>query len=133
MGTLRSLTGWTLTAALLAAPAAWAATPDTDAQARYQQERAACLNGQSHQDRATCLREAGAALNEARHGMLNDRGVDYQRNALQRCEALPAQDRDACHARMTGQGTTEGSVEQGAILREYREIVPAASMTAPTQ
>ena len=28
---------------------------------------------------------------------------------------------------MTGQGSTEGSVEQGAILREYREIVPAES------
>src|SRR2546426_8157808 len=33
---------------------------------RSQQERAACVNGQSHQDRATCMREAGAALYEAR-------------------------------------------------------------------
>src|SRR5438874_13799544 len=110
-------TAWAV-GALLIAPLSWAATPDADAQARYQQERAACANGQSHQDRATCMREAGAALNEARHGQLNDRGADYQRNTLQRCEALPAQDRDACHARMTGQGHTEGSVEQGAILRE---------------
>ena len=28
------------------------------AQARYQSERAACINGASHQDRSTCLREA---------------------------------------------------------------------------
>jgi hypothetical protein len=110
--------------ALLGAPAAWAAATG-DAQARYQQERAACLNGQSHEDRATCLREAGAALNDARRGLLDDRGADYQRNALMRCQALPAADREACHARMRGEGTTEGSVEQGAILREYREIVPA--------
>ena len=119
--------GWALLGALLVVPAAWAATPDTDAQARYQQERAACVNGQSHQDRATCMREAGAALYEARRGQLDDHGADYQRNALQRCDALPAEDREACHARMTGQGSTEGSVEQGAILREYREIVPAES------
>ena len=120
---------WGFLAVLLAAPAAWAANPDPDAQTRYQQERAACVNGQSNEDRATCLREAGAALFEARHGLLNDHGADYQRNALQRCEELPAQDREACRASMSGQGTTEGSVEQGAILREYRETVPAE----PTQ
>ena len=128
MRTRSSRTGWAcVIGALFMAPAAWAATPDADAQARYQQERAACVNGQSHQDRATCMREAGAALYEARRGQLDDRGADYQRNALQRCDALPAEDREACHARMTGQGHTEGSVEQGAILREYREIVPAES------
>jgi hypothetical protein len=37
-------------------------TVSADAQARYQQERAVCLSGQSNQDRATCLREADAAL-----------------------------------------------------------------------
>ena len=111
--------------AALLAPAAWSADSSSDAQARYRQERAECVNGHSHQDRATCLKEAGAALNEARTGKLDDRRTDYERNALMRCQALPAQDREACRARMNGQGTTEGSVEQGAILREYREIVPA--------
>ena len=46
--------------------------PRRDAQARYQQERAACLAGQTGQDRATCLKEAGAALAEARRGKLSE-------------------------------------------------------------
>ncbi len=55
----------------LAVQGAIAAEParsaDADAQAKYQRERAACMNGQTtNEDRATCLREAGAALAEAR-------------------------------------------------------------------
>ena len=38
--------------------------PDA-AQSRYQSERAVCLHGLSNQDKATCLKEAGAALAEA--------------------------------------------------------------------
>ena len=50
--------------ALLGASAALAAPASkAEAQARYQQERAQCLSGQSHQDRRTCLQEAGAARN----------------------------------------------------------------------
>ena len=43
-----------------------AAGPGSDAQSRYEKDRAACMSGNSNQDRATCLREAGAALVEAR-------------------------------------------------------------------
>ena len=42
----------------------------SDANARYQAERAVCQSGQSNQDRATCLKEAGAALHEAKMGRL---------------------------------------------------------------
>jgi hypothetical protein len=123
-----------IAAAVLGTSTAWAAgMAPSDAQSRYQQERAACINGQSHQDRATCLKEAGAALSEARRGHLDDRNTDYQRNATQRCNALPADDREACMARMRGEGSTTGSVEQGAIVREYHQIVPAESMPQEQQ
>jgi hypothetical protein len=62
----------------------------SDAEARYRQDRAMCESGQSQQDRATCLREAGAALAEARRGRLDDSPAQYQKNALIRCEGLPS-------------------------------------------
>ena len=109
-------------ASLLVSSAAMAATSAatlSDAQARYQKERAACMNGQSNQDRATCLKEAGAALDEARRGHLNEDGAAYQRNALARCDALPEAERSDCVARMHGDSTTvSGSVRDGGLLRE---------------
>ncbi len=106
----------------------------SDAQARYLQERAMCESGQSPQDRATCLREAGAALDEARRGRLNDGQAQYQQNALIRCNALPTEERDACQARMQGQGVTRGSVAEGGIYRELviREIPSGDSTGSKT-
>ena len=114
--------------ASLAASAALAAPP-SDAQARYQAERARCNSGQSQQDQTTCLREAGAAYEEAKRGRLADGPAQYQQNALLRCTVLPPEEREACHARMQGQGTTSGSVEGGGIYRELitREV-PAESV-----
>lgn len=96
----------------------------SDARTRYLQERALCDSGQSHQDRATCLREAGAAFDQARRGALNDGPAQYQQNALIRCNPLPPEERSACQARMQGQGLTRGSVTEGGIYRELvtREI-----------
>ena len=115
---------WALTAvvALFVATAAGAASVNqSDIQARYQKERAACMNGESHQDGATCLKEAGAALQEARRGNLvtmDER--QYEKNRLARCDAHPPEDREDCVRRMHGEGTTTGSVEGGGI---YRELV----------
>ena len=106
-----------------------AATPP-DAQARYQQERAACLDGSSPQDRATCLREAGAALSEARQGNLSDGQGSLRRNRVERCNVLPSDQRIDCIARMRGEGTTEGSVSGGGIVREKVTIVPAPTGVA---
>ena len=111
-----------------------------DAHARYRQERALCLSGQSNQDRATRLREAGAALAETRRGGLGDSSPDYVRNAHQRCERLPDGDRRACDERMQGQGTTSGSAAAGGIYRELvtREVAapdvvnPAADAASAT-
>ena len=100
---------------------------NADAQARYQQERAACLNGQSGQDRATCLKEAGAALAEARRGNLTSGQGQLRDNRMDRCNALTGDEKSDCIARMRGEGTTEGSVQGGGILREKVTIVPAPS------
>ncbi|MGV8891470.1 MAG: hypothetical protein ACOH2K_00680 [Burkholderiaceae bacterium] len=108
-----------------ATTAAMAASNASDANARYQAERAMCNSGQSYQDRATCLREAGAALQESKKGRLGSgKGTDgmYKQNALIRCNALPADDREACQRRIEGEGTTSGSVRSGGVLREL--VVP---------
>ena len=113
-------------AAALLAPQVAAAqgTIGRDAQRIYQQEAAGC-RGSARQDRATCMREAAAARDEARRGRLADQGVDYSKNALQRCEALPAADRQDCMTRMQGRGTASGSVEAGGIYRESVTRQPA--------
>lgn len=92
------------------------------AEARYQAEVAACNNGSSNQDRATCLKEAGAARGEAKKAQLTDGRGALDRNAVDRCNALPPNDQPACLERIQGQGTTEGSVGTGGILREL--VVP---------
>ena len=109
--------------ALLSATVAVAADRGklSDAQNAYQRDRAACISGQTHQeDRATCLREAGAALQEARRGRLDDGQAQFEQNRLLRCERQPAEDRQDCVRRMSGEGITSGSVEGGGI---YRELV----------
>ena len=98
----------------------------SDAQARYQKDRAACMSGESHQDRTTCLREAGAALQEAKRGRLDDGGArQYEQNRVMRCNAQPPEDREDCLRRMHGEGVTTGSVEEGGVYRELVRRVPA--------
>ena len=117
--------------ALLGAPAAGAqGTIDRDAQTVYQKEAAACRST-TRQDHATCMREAGAARDEARRGRLADRGTAYDKNATQRCNALPDADRQDCIARMQGQGTASGSVDGGGILRERVTRTPAPMPVPP--
>jgi hypothetical protein len=104
-----------------------------DAQARYQQQRAACMSGQSNQDRATCLKEAGAALAEAKRGNLTSDGRGQLRqNETDRCQALTGAERTDCIARMRGEGKTEGSVAGGGILREKVTIEPAPASGSTT-
>ena len=109
---------------LFAGMAAAAGGKLPDAQARYQQDRAACMSGPS-QDRVTCLREAGAALQAAKRGRLGDDQGSYEQNRLLRCEPLPAGEREDCVRRMHGEGTVKGSVESGGTYRELRTTMPA--------
>jgi len=114
------------TGALSGAPAAFAqgAAPGTDA--RMQRERATCDGVQ--QDRAACLREAGAARQEAqRNGLTSASPSTYDQNALERCQLQPVADRADCEARIRGTGVsaTEGSVMGGGVIRETVTPIPA--------
>ena len=113
--------------ALVSAPA-FAASATTPASASYKHERDRCNSAPASQDRASCLREAGAVLAESRRGVAPP-VADYAANQVRRCDRLPDGDRQACVARMQGQGTTSGSVGAGGIYRELvtTETVPAAS------
>lgn len=90
----------------------------------YQQQRADCLAGKTAEDQTTCLREAGAARQAAQRGDLRN-GADYQRNALQRCQPLPPEDKADCERRVRGEGSASGSVGGGGIYRELRTTIPA--------
>jgi hypothetical protein len=108
--------------ALALAPAAWSAGNKAlpQAQQQYQQERAHCLSGQSHQDRATCLKEAAAAYQESRRGAPagGAEPANLSQNATARCEAQPPADREACVQRVMGAGSAEGSVKGGGVIRQ---------------
>jgi hypothetical protein len=98
-------------------------------EATYQKERAACLSGQSNEDKKTCLKEAAAARLEASRGALTTpTPQQLAQNALRRCQVQPAESRDACERMVRGEGRQEGSVAQGAVVREIStiEIAPAA-------
>ena len=96
------------------------------AQQRYRQDMAQCNSGQSSQDRRTCQLEARNALAEARRGALSVTGADLQGNAQLRCAAHQGGDRTACEARMRGEGTVDGSVDGGGILRKSVIVVPGS-------
>jgi len=124
--TLLGRSAFAVGAMLVSGIATAAAADMSEAKARYQQERATCMSGQSHQDRTTCLREAGAALAESKRGNLDAAGMGrYEQNQRMRCDAHPAEDREDCLRRMRGEGTISGSVEGGGIYRELRTTVPA--------
>jgi hypothetical protein len=115
------------TLALVAASPAWSAgkTAVSAAQQQYQQERQHCLSGQSQQDRATCLKEAQSAFQEARKAGLGSQSqAELSRNATQRCEAQPAADRAACVDRLTQPGSTSGNIKAGGLIRETETKLP---------
>ena len=126
-----SLRAISLMAAVLSAATVFAVESfaESTVPSNYERERAACMNGSSQQDRATCLKEAGAARDEARRGHLgaNAKESGIQANATARCNALPAKDRDDCIARINGAGTTSGSVKEGGIYSELVTTTPPPS------
>ena len=83
------------------------------------------------QDRAACLREIGAAAQEARRNGLTSAGAgSYEQNALARCQLQPVADRADCEARVVGSSgagrtSVEGSVMGGGVIRETVTPIPA--------
>jgi hypothetical protein len=109
---------------VLGAPLSHAQAPGSEA--RMQKERAVCDGVQ--QDRAACLREAGAARQEAgRNGLTTPSPGREDANALARCSEQPMADRADCEARMRGgaRTTTEGSVMGGGVIRETVTPLPS--------
>lgn len=106
---------------------AFAQTRPQSPDAQYQVERDDCFDVRSNEDGATCLKEANAALAENRKGKLAVSNVPYHKNAILRCQGLPAADKSDCVRRMHGEGSVSGSVEAGGILRELVVQTPIAS------
>lgn len=121
----RVLAGAVLCGAMVTAASASGHDNLSEAQANFRAERANCLNGRSNQDRTTCLKEAGAAFDEAKRGRLNDGNTQYQQNVTIRCQKLDADSRQACERRMRGEGVVTGSVASGGLYRELSTPIPA--------
>lgn len=81
---------------------------------------APCSTASTAPDLATCRKEAAAARAEAQHNKLDngDSPAQRQRHALARCGRLPADQRPACRAMAQGGGEREGSVAEGAVLKQ---------------
>lgn len=110
---------------------AQAAEQAAAAKSTYAEERANCEAGRTQQDRATCLKEAGAAAQERkRNGLASP--TSARQNATERCKALPSKDQADCLARIEGpssnsqQVTTSGSVGGGGVIRETKTTTTAA-------
>jgi hypothetical protein len=107
---------------------AWSASKGVDAQYREDVER--CKSGASGQEKSACFNEARASLMDRRRRSGLTDPIDAQRNATERCNALPAgPQRHACMIQMSGQGNTrvQGSVAGGGILRETLIQAPAGT------
>lgn len=113
--------------ALVCIASVQAASPNalTQAQERYRKDIAKCINGDSNQNVATCRREAGSALAEAKRSTLQTNSTQYQSNALKRCEVHEGDDRVACEARINYQGDVTIGAEAGGLLRKSITVKPA--------
>jgi hypothetical protein len=104
----------------------------------YAQERANCEAGRTAQDRATCLKEAGAAAAERKRNGLANPGSARQ-NAAERCKVLPPKDKVDCLARIEGptsanqQVTTSGSVGGGGVIRETKTTTTGPAAEAASE
>lgn len=126
-------TGVTTLLALTAAGAgAQVATGTTgiDASGSYKKEVQACMNGQSQQEQATCLREANNARAEKRSRTPANTSSDFNANATARCNVLTGEAKAACTARVLGYGSESGSVAGGGVLSKVETVVMPAGATS---
>ena len=113
-------------AAGFAAPPARAADAAAPAaKSTYLKERADCEAGRTAEDKATCLKEAGAAQDERKRNRLDNTG-SLRQNAIERCNTVAPKDKADCLARIEGPNkpnqttTTSGSVAGGGVIRETK-------------
>ena len=129
--TLAAITAAAAVAGALFNTPVFAGTAKSGSDAQYLKERADCEAGRTAEDRATCLKEAGAALVERRRNTLDNSGTPVV-NATDRCKVLPAKDKADCLARVLGPigsnqtVTTSGSVAGGGVVKETTTTTPGA-------
>ena len=129
--------GAVLSAVMMVAAPAFAAgnSSKSEIQRTYEKERADCLAGKTGQSQATCLKEAGAARQEAMRGNLRTASTqELANNAMLRCQRVAEADREDCRMMVMGQGTRDGSVQSGGILTRIERLVqenPTAAGTPP--
>lgn len=110
-----------------------AAATDSEIQAQYQSDVARCNAGQTNQDKATCLQEAGAAREEASRNRLTNGNTSFDANQRERCKALPVEKQADCMKLMSDpNATVQGSVGGGGVLREKTMTIPATPTTQGT-
>ncbi|WP_440108461.1 hypothetical protein [Acidovorax sp. BL-A-41-H1] len=112
-----------LAAAALLAPFAAVSqtTAGSTAEERYAQERQKCMTSNTQDSQATCLREAGAALDASRRGQLTSAaGGDA---ATQRCTVFKDAAEQAECVRRVQNAPASGSVPGGGVLRESTTTV----------
>jgi len=112
---------------------AHAQTPSmSEMQARYKEDIQRCETLTDPERKQTCRREAGAALQEARHNRLATPQANTSANAAERCQRLPAAQRADCERLMSdGSAVEHGSISGGGVLRELTITVPAGTTGAP--
>ncbi len=122
--------------ALATASPSFAADAASAARSTYAKERADCDAGRTAEDRATCLKEAGAAMAERKRNSLDNTGSARQ-NAVDRCDVLTGKDKTDCLARIEGsttpgqKTTTSGSVAGGGVLRETTTTTVGPAVIVP--
>lgn len=117
----------------LPAGAQGAGAAKASADSRYQQERAACAAMAGAESRSNCLRDLGAARQQARRQPRAPVSQEVlERNALQRCQVhKAAEDRAICERLARGEGQVSGSVAGGGQIRSIETTVPAPEPPSP--
>ena len=124
---LGSASALALTCSVAAAAQPVSPSQRASIEAQYKREVARCNSGATSEGQATCLKEAGAARQQALQGGLDNQagvGQNYRQNALDRCKLLPASQQGDCMGLMQDPSQTEGSVSGGGVLREREYVVP---------
>jgi len=103
-----------------------ASSQSSSAQQAYEEAVAYCRSGEPGIDVENCLRDAGAALQDAKRHGNGDANANFEENQRARCDGLSGtQHQDCLELLSSSDVETQGSVEGGGILRQRTITVPA--------